>query len=92
MFGAVTTRYPFTTEKDDERPVIMGYELMKRLGLKRGDEIALITGKRDQINGELKPISRKFVVGSFRCGWQEVDARICYTRRSDFRKHIHLLR
>lgn len=69
---------------EDIRPVLLGYELMKQLELKRGDEITLMTGKRDPKEDKLKAISRKFiVVGSFRSGWQEIDAHLVYTRRQD---------
>ncbi|WP_372370886.1 ATP-binding cassette domain-containing protein [Candidatus Uabimicrobium sp. HlEnr_7] len=89
MLGDVDPQNPFKTEEEGVRPVIMGYELMKNLQLKRGDEIGLMTGKRDETQDELKPITRKFVVvGSFRSGWQEIDARLCYTRRSDLRGFI----
>lgn len=69
---------------DDLRPVIMGYELMRQLEIKPGDEIALMTGKRDPQTGELKAYSRKFVVaGAFKSGWQEIDAHLVYTKRED---------
>ncbi len=75
---------PLSYEEEPElRPILLGYDLMVNSGLKRGDEIALVTGDTGRDN-ELKPVSRKFVVaGAFRSGWQEIDARICYTRRSD---------
>ena len=89
MLGEVDPQNPFLTEEEGVRPVIMGHELMKNLQLKRGDEIGLMTGKRDEEKNELKPITRKFiVVGSFRSGWQEIDARMCYTRRSDLHGFI----
>lgn len=68
----------------DIRPVLLGYELMKQLELRRGDEITLMTGKRDPKEDKLKAVSRKFVVvGGFRSGWQEIDAHLVYTRRQD---------
>lgn len=71
---------------DDERPLLMGYELMRQLGLKRGDPISLMTGARDK-EGKLQAVSRKFVVvGAFKSGWQEIDARLVYARRSDLLK------
>lgn len=69
---------------DDLRPVLMGYELMKQLEIKTGDEITLMTGKREAETGELKAYSRKFVVaGAFKSGWQEIDAHLVYTKRED---------
>lgn len=86
--GDIDPLKPFYVEEEGVRPIIMGYELMKNLHIKRGDEIALMTGQRNEKN-ELKSISRKFmVVGSFRSGWHEIDIRMCYTRRSDLRGFI----
>lgn len=69
---------------EDLRPVIMGYELMKQLEIKPGDEITLMTGKRDPQTGELKAYSKKFVVvGAFKSGWQEIDTHLVYTQRKD---------
>jgi lipoprotein-releasing system ATP-binding protein len=68
---------------DDDRPLLMGYELMRQLGLKRGDPVSLMTGTRDK-DGKLQAVSRKFiVVGAFKSGWQEIDVRLVYARRSD---------
>ena len=47
-------------------------------------KLAWLPGARDPKTGELKPVSRKFVVtGAFRSGWQEIDAHLCYARRND---------
>lgn len=74
---------------EDERPLLMGYELMRQLGLRRGDRIALMTGKRDSRaeagkGDQLKAVSKQFkIAGAFKSGWQEIDARLVYARRSD---------
>jgi len=89
--GSLNPEKPFeiTSEDPDEiiddvRPVLIGYELMRQLEIKTGDEITLMTGKRDPQSGDLKAFSRKFtVVGAFKSGWQEIDAHLVYTTRQD---------
>ena len=84
-------RYEANTGELDIRPVIVGYELLRQLGMRRGEEITLMTGRRDPKDGKLKPYGRKFVlVGSFKSGWQEIDAHMVYTRREDLEKFIDI--
>ncbi len=75
---------PFLYKTNTELPpVILGFELMRQLDLRRGSKIGLVTGTRGE-DGKINPVTRKFiVVGSVRSGWQEIDAHLCYVRRSD---------
>ena len=94
--GSLDPKNPFQYESADSgeldiRPVIVGYELLRQLGMRRGEEITLMTGRRNPKDGKLKPYGRKFVVvGSFKSGWQEIDAHMVYTRRSDLKEFIDI--
>ncbi len=89
--GSLDLQNPFFLPVDDEeeiqeglRPIIVGYELMKQLRLRRGEEITLITGRQNPKDKKLNTYSRKFrIVGSFKSGWQEIDAHLVYAKRND---------
>ncbi len=89
--GSIDPQKPFVYIPDDPdeiitnvRPILVGYELMRQLNLKRGEEITLMTGKRNPQDGKLNAFSRKFmIVGAFKTGWQEIDAHLVYTQRKD---------
>lgn len=66
------------------RPVLIGYELMRQLGLKYGEDIILMTGRRDPQTGKMNAYDEKFkIVGAFKSGWQEIDAHVIYAQRQD---------
>lgn len=90
-YGNLDPTNPFIYIPADEdenvrgvRPILVGYELMRQLNVKYGDEITLMTGRRNAQDGKMSAFSRKFtVVGAFKSGWQEIDAHFLYSQRQD---------
>ena len=69
----------------DYRPVIVGIDLYRKFGLRRGSVIALTTGVEDKKDPDkIEPRKWQFtVVGMFKTGMVEWDQRTIYARLDD---------
>lgn len=96
--GSLDPQNPFAYTPTDEdeisqgvRPILIGYELMRQLGLSYGEEITLMTGRRNPEDKKMNAFSRKFtIVGAFKSGWQEIDAHLLYAQRQDLTDFLDL--
>ena len=71
--------------------VVLGKELMKNLGVAKGDTINILSPRGMISPAGLIPVMKRFqVVGSFESGMYEYDGSIAYMQLSDAQKFLHM--
>lgn len=75
----------------DAPGVVLGKELMKNLGVAKGDMIHILSPRGMISPAGLIPVMKRFqVVGEFESGMYEYDGSIAYIHLSDAQKFLHM--
>ena len=69
--------------------VVLGEQLFRTHGLRRGDMVTLMTARQDPLTGDLEPSNREFVVaGTFRTEENEMDLERIYLERGQLMRFL----
>jgi lipoprotein-releasing system permease protein len=88
---ALATRTAAKPSATDIPGVVLGKELMKNLGVAKGDMIHLLSPRGMISPAGLIPVMKRFqVVGEFESGMYEYDGSLAYMNLSDAQKFLHM--
>jgi lipoprotein-releasing system permease protein len=88
---ALTQRSAARPSATDVPGVVLGKELMKNLGVAKGDMIHILSPRGMISPAGLIPVMKRFqVVGEFESGMYEYDGSIAYINLSDAQKFLHM--
>jgi lipoprotein-releasing system permease protein len=89
--NALTARTAAKPSATDVPGVVLGKELMKNLGVAKGDMIHLLSPRGMISPAGLIPVMKRFqVVGHFESGMYEYDGSLAYMNLSDAQKFLHM--
>ncbi len=88
---ALTARSATKPSATDVPGVVLGKELLKNLGVSRGDTIHILSPRGMISPAGLIPVMKRFqVVGEFESGMYEYDGSIAYIHLNDAQKFLHM--
>jgi lipoprotein-releasing system permease protein len=88
---ALSDRSTANPSPSDVPTVVLGKELMKNLGVARGDTLHILSPRGMISPAGLIPVMKRFqVVGEFESGMYEYDGSIAYIHLNDAQKFLHM--